>query len=152
MSLDGLITEAFKFVELHGVDNVRGLCKDYGVVIEEFEIEGSSLYATVYDDCILLNTSVINERDLSFIIAHELAHKILHHDVYGKALYFSDVKSRGKEEKEANVFATIFTGRVYEELYDSKVQKVINYIYLNYLMNNEKYRKKVYKIQEDYIY
>ncbi|WP_067141194.1 ImmA/IrrE family metallo-endopeptidase [Oceanivirga salmonicida] len=85
-----------------------------------------------------INTIIIDENlpedEKKFILCHEFAH-ILFHD--NAIRYFSKIHNNAdKFELQANIFATIFTGYKYNNNFsDNYIQKIINYIYINYLKN-----------------
>lgn len=97
--------------------------------------ENKSVYAynfKIYDTFyIFLNPSVVNETNKDFVIAHELAHVLLHDE---NLRTFSNLGiMTDKFETQANLFATYFLGYEYRDCdNDDEIQKVINYIHCNF--------------------
>lgn len=110
---------------------------EHNIKIEYIEDikENKSVYAynfKMYDTFyIFLNPSVVNESNKDFVIAHELAHILLHDE---NMRTFSNLGLKNdKLETQANLFATYFLGYEYRDC-DSNddVQKAINYIHCNF--------------------
>lgn len=97
--------------------------------------ENKSVYAynfKIYDTFyIFLNPSVVNETNKDFVIAHELAHVLLHDE---NLRTFSNLGiMTDKFETQANLFATYFLGYEYRDCDNNdEIQKVINYIHCNF--------------------
>ncbi|WP_288847731.1 ImmA/IrrE family metallo-endopeptidase [uncultured Sneathia sp.] len=107
---------------------------EHNIRIEYIE-ENKSVYAynfKIYDTFyIFLNPSVVNENNKDFVIAHELAHVLLHDE---NLRIFSNLGLKtDKFETQANLFATYFLGYEYRDCNnDNEIQKVINYIHCNF--------------------
>lgn len=110
---------------------------EHNIKIEYIEDmkENKSVYAynfKMYDTFyIFLNPSVVNETNKDFVIAHELAHVLLHDE---NLRTFSNLGiMTDKFETQANLFATYFLGYEYRDCdNDDEIQKVINYIHCNF--------------------
>lgn len=110
---------------------------EHNIKIEYIEDikENKSVYAynfKIYDTFyIFLNPSVVNETNKDFVIAHELAHVLLHDE---NLRTFSNLGiMTDKFETQANLFATYFLGYEYRDCdNDDEIQKVINYIHCNF--------------------
>lgn len=110
---------------------------EHNIKIEYIEDmkENKSVYAynfKMYDTFyIFLNPSVVNENNKDFVIAHELAHILLHDE---NMRTFSNLGLKtDKLETQANLFATYFLGHEYRDCDNNDdVQKAINYIHCNF--------------------
>lgn len=110
---------------------------EHNIKIEYIEDirENKSVYAynfKIYDTFyIFLNPSVVNETNKDFVIAHELAHVLLHDE---NLRTFSNLGiMTDKFETQANLFATYFLGFEYRDCdSNDEIQKVINYIHCNF--------------------
>lgn len=110
---------------------------EHNIKIEYIEDirENKSVYAynfKIYDTFyIFLNPSVVNETNKDFVIAHELAHVLLHDE---NLRTFSNLGiMTDKFETQANLFATYFLGYEYRDCDNNdEIQKVINYIHCNF--------------------
>lgn len=110
---------------------------EHNIKIEYIEDirENKSVYAynfKIYDTFyIFLNPSVVNETNKDFVIAHELAHVLLHDE---NLRTFSNLGLKtDKFETQANLFATYFLGYEYRDCDNNDdVQKAINYIHCNF--------------------
>lgn len=119
--------------------NINALINDgeHNIRIEYIEDikENKSVYAynfKIYDTFyIFLNPSVVNETNKDFVIAHELAHVLLHDE---NLRTFSNLGiMTDKFETQANLFATYFLGYEYRDCDNNdEIQKVINYIHCNF--------------------
>lgn len=119
--------------------NINALINDgeHNIKIEYIEDirENKSVYAynfKIYDTFyIFLNPSVVNETNKDFVIAHELAHVLLHDE---NLRTFSNLGiMTDKFETQANLFATYFLGFEYRDCdSNDEIQKVINYIHCNF--------------------
>lgn len=121
--------------------NINALINDgeHNIKIEYIEDikENKSVYAynfKIYDTFyIFLNPSVVNETNKDFVIAHELAHILLHDDTC-RMFNSNCINPTDKLETQANLFATIFLGYEYSDYKTAynTIQKVINYIHTNF--------------------
>lgn len=110
---------------------------EHNIKIEYIEDirENKSVYAynfKIYDTFyIFLNPSVVNETNKDFVVAHELAHVLLHDE---NMRTFSNLGLKtDKLETQANLFATYFLGYEYRDCDNNDdVQKAINYIHCNF--------------------
>ena len=111
---------------------------EHNIKIEYIEDikENKSVYAynfKMYDTFyIFLNPSVVNENNKDFVIAHELAHILLHDENMRTFSNLIGLKT-DKLETQANLFATYFLGYEYRDCDNNDdVQKAINYIHCNF--------------------
>ena len=84
------------------------------------------------DNIIFINSN-ISDFDKEFVIAHEVGHYELHDDSIRQ---FSKIEAfkGSREETQANLFATVFLEANYKDCNsDNEIQKIINYIWCNYL-------------------
>lgn len=74
----------------------------------------------------------VQDYEKDFIIAHELGHIILHDE---QIRHFSKIETfkGSREETQANLFATVFLGYKYNDVYTNDIQRIVNNIYCNYL-------------------
>lgn len=114
--------------------SVDSLINDYNIKVKYIELESSNIYASNFKAYgtffILLNSNVIDEYNRDFVLAHEMAHILLHDDtcrMFDTLCYNSD-----KFEVQANLFATLFLGYGYNVDNNNPIQKIINYIHCNY--------------------
>ena len=131
MTLKHVIDTAQRLLKEYG--NIYNLIKDKGIILKYIDLD-SSIRGLSIDNIIFINSNISNF-DKEFVIAHEVGHYELHDD---SARQFSKIEAfkGSREETQANLFATVFLGAVYKDCNsDDEVQKIINYIWCNYLNN-----------------
>lgn len=138
MQMSGLIEYTLRLKNEYN-SNINALINngEHNIKIEYIEDirENKSVYAynfKIYDTFyIFLNPSVVNETNKDFVIAHELAHVLLHDE---NLRTFSNLGiMTDKFETQANLFATYFLGYEYRDCdSNDEIQKVINYIHCNF--------------------
>lgn len=132
------IKEIIKLKEKY---TITQLLKKYNCHIEytdNVDIKGCTI--NIGNENLILLNSNLNKYDKHFILLHELAHIILHND-NERIFYYN--KTFSSLETEANLFATIFGDYTYNEFHKSDIQKTINNIYINYLVNDKVYNEWV---------
>ncbi|WP_339071875.1 ImmA/IrrE family metallo-endopeptidase [Fusobacterium animalis] len=131
MSLKYVIDTAQRLLKEYG--NIYNLIKDKGIILKYVDLD-SSIRGLSVDNIIFINSN-ISDFDKEFVIAHEVGHYELHDD---SARQFSKIEAfkGSREETQANLFATVFLRATYKDCdFDDEVQKIINYIWCNYLNN-----------------
>lgn len=111
-------------------DNVYSLLKEYDIEIFYKPLGTNCLACTIKcldSNVILINSNKdIKDFEKNFIIAHEIAHILLHDEIIRKYTNTVFIKTK-KEETEADLFSTIFLGCDYTvSCYN--LQERINYI------------------------
>lgn len=131
MTTKSIINAALKLRKEYG--NIYNLIKDKGIILKYVDLD-SSIRGLSVDNVIFINSSISNfEKD--FVIAHEVGHYEFHDDSIRQ---FSKIEAfkGSREETQANLFATIFLQANYKDCdNDNEIQKIINYIWCNYLNN-----------------
>ena len=131
MTLKYVIDTAQKLLEKYG--NIYNLIKDNGIILKYVDLD-SSIRGLSVDNIIFINSN-ISDFDKEFVIAHEVGHYELHDDSIRQ---FSKIEAfkGSREETQANLFATVFLEANYKDCNsDNEIQKIINYIWCNYLNN-----------------
>lgn len=131
MTLKHVIDTAQKLLEEYG--NIYNLIKDKGIILKYVDLD-SSIRGLSVDNIIFINSN-ISDFDKEFVIAHEVGHYELHDDSIRQ---FSKIEAfkGSREETQANLFATVFLEANYKDCNsDNEIQKIINYIWCNYLNN-----------------
>ena len=131
MTLKHVIDTAQKLLEESG--NIYNLIKDKGIILKYVDLD-SSIRGLSVDNIIFINSN-ISDFDKEFVIAHEVGHYELHDDSIRQ---FSKIEAfkGSREETQANLFATVFLEANYKDCNsDNEIQKIINYIWCNYLNN-----------------
>lgn len=131
MTLKHVIDTAQKLLEEYG--NIYNLIKDKGIILKYVDLD-SSIRGLSIDNIIFINSN-ISDFDKEFVIAHEVGHYELHDDSIRQ---FSKIEAfkGSREETQANLFATVFLEANYKDCNsDNEIQKIINYIWCNYLNN-----------------
>ena len=131
MTLKYVIDTAQKLLEKYG--NIYNLIKDKGIILKYVDLD-SSIRGLSVDNIIFINSN-ISDFDKEFVIAHEVGHYELHDDSIRQ---FSKIEAfkGSREETQANLFATVFLEANYKDCNsDNEIQKIINYIWCNYLNN-----------------
>lgn len=131
MTLKYVIDTAQRLLKEYG--NIYNLIKDKGIILKYVDLD-SSIRGLSVDNIIFINSN-ISDFDKEFVIAHEVGHYELHDD---SARQFSKIEAfkGSREETQANLFATVFLRATYKDCdSDDEVQKIINYIWCNYLNN-----------------
>ena len=129
MTTKSIINTALKLRKEYG--NIYNLIKDKGIILKYVDLD-SSIRGLSVDNVIFINSSISNfEKD--FVIAHEIGHYIFHDDSIRQ---FSKIEAFkcSREETQANLFATIFLQAKYKDCDNNdEIQKIINYVWCNYL-------------------
>lgn len=129
MTTKSIINTALKLRKEYG--NIYNLIKDKGIILKYVDLD-SSIRGLSVDNVIFINSSISNfEKD--FVIAHEIGHYIFHDDSIRQ---FSKIEAfkGSREETQANLFATIFLQAKYKDCDNNdEIQKIINYVWCNYL-------------------
>ena len=129
MTLKHVIDTAQRLLKEYG--NIYNLIKDKGIILKYVDLN-SSIRGLSVDNIIFINSN-ISDFDKEFVIAHEVGHYELHDD---SARQFSKIEAftGSRDEPQANLFATVFLRATYKDCdSDDEVQKIINYIWCNYL-------------------
>lgn len=129
MTLKHVIDTAQKLLEEYG--NIYNLIKDKGIILKYVDLN-SSIRGLSVDNIIFINSN-ISDFDKEFVIAHEVGHYELHDDSIRQ---FSKIEAfkGSREETQANLFATVFLEANYKDCDNGdEIQKIINYIWCNYL-------------------
>lgn len=124
-----IINTAKKLLKEYG--NIYNLIRDKGIILKYVDLD-SSIRGLSVDNVIFINSN-INSFDKEFILAHEVGHYELHDDSIRQ---FSKIEAfkGSREETQANLFATVFLQANYKDCKnDDEIQKIINYIWCNYL-------------------
>jgi len=125
-----IIEAALKLRREYG--NIYNLIRDKGIILKYVDLD-SSIRGLSVDNVIFVNSNISNfEKD--FVIAHEFGHYEFHDDSIRQ---FSKIEAfkGSREETQANLFATIFLQANYKDCdNDDEIQKIINYIWCNYLI------------------
>lgn len=124
-----IIDTALKLRREYG--NIYNLIRDKGIILKYVDLD-SSIRGLSVDNIIFINSN-ISSFDKKFIIAHEVGHYELHDDSIRQ---FSKIEAfkGSREETQANLFATVFLQANYKDCKnDDEIQKIINYIWCNYL-------------------
>lgn len=124
-----IIDAALKLRREYG--NIYNLIKDKGIILKYVDLD-SSIRGLSVDNVIFINSNISNF-DKEFVIAHEIGHYEFHDDSIRQ---FSKIEAfkGSREETQANLFATIFLQANYKDCdNDNEIQKIINYIWCNYL-------------------
>ena len=124
-----IIDAALKLRREYG--NIYNLIRDKGIILKYVDLD-SSIRGLSIDNIIFINTN-ISDFDIEFVIAHEIGHYEFHDDSIRQ---FSKIEAfkGSREETQANLFATIFLQANYKDCdNDDEIQKIINYIWCNYL-------------------
>ena len=124
-----IIDTALKLRREYG--NIYNLIRDKGIILKYVDLD-SSIRGLSVDNVIFINSSISNF-EKEFVIVHEVGHYELHDD---SARQFSKIEAfkGSREETQANLFATVFLRATYKDCdSDDEVQKIINYIWCNYL-------------------
>lgn len=122
--------------------NIENLIKNYNVKIEYFfneDLDVKAFTTMVNDNNVIYINDNLDEFESQLILAHELGHIIFHDDTSRTFANIIRKVKRDREEIEANLFAVIFLNLGYIEYPKNKIQKIINYIYCTYLVNNNDY-------------
>lgn len=136
MTLKHVIDTAQKLLEEYG--NIYNLIKDKGIILKYVDLD-SSIRGLSIDNIIFINSN-ISDFDKEFVIAHEVGHYELHDDSIRQ---FSKIEAfkGSREETQANLFATVFLEANYKDCNsDNEIQKIINYIWCNYLNNFKNFK------------
>ena len=131
MTLKHVIDTAQRLLKEYG--NIYNLIKDKGIILKYVDLD-SSIRGLSIDNIIFINSN-ISDFDKEFVIAHEVGHYELHDDSIRQ---FSKIEAfkGSREETQANLFATVFLEANYKDCNsDNEIQKIINYIWCNYLNN-----------------
>ena len=126
-----IIDTALKLRKEYG--NIYNLIKDKGIILKYVDLD-SSIRGLSVDNVIFINSSISNF-EKEFVIAHEIGHYELHDYTIRQ---FSKIEAfkGSREETQANLFATVFLKANYKDCdNDDEIQKIINYIWCNYLNN-----------------
>lgn len=126
-----IVETALKLQREYG--NIYKLIKEKGIVLKYVNLDGDIKGLSI-DNIIFINSNISNF-DKEFVIAHEVGHYELHDDSIRQ---FSKIEAfkGSREETQANLFATVFLGANYKDCdNDEEIQKIINYIWCNYLNN-----------------
>lgn len=103
--------------------------KDINIKYVDLDIKIKGLS---FENTIFINSN-IDEFDRQFVIAHEAGHFLFHDDTIRQFSKIEALKG-SREETQANLFATVFLQARYKDCAsDDEIQKIINYIYCNYL-------------------
>ena len=126
-----IIDTALKLRREYG--NIYNLIKDKGIILKYVDLD-SSIKGLSCENIIFINSN-ISDFEKDFVIAHEIGHYIFHDDSIRQ---FSKIEAfkGSREETQANLFATIFLQAKYKDCDNNdEIQKIINYIWCNYLNN-----------------
>lgn len=129
MTLKFIINTALKMLEEY--ENVYKLIKDRGIILKYIDLD-SDVKGLSCENIIFVNSN-ISDFEKDFVIAHEIGHYLFHDDSIRQ---FSKIEAfkGSREETQANLFATIFLQAKYKDCdNDDEIQKIINYIWCNYL-------------------
>ena len=136
MTLKHVIDTAQRLLKEYG--NIYNLIKDKGIILKYVDLD-SSIRGLSIDNIIFINSN-ISDFDKEFVIAHEVGHYELHDDSIRQ---FSKIEAfkGSREETQANLFATVFLEANYKDCNsDNEIQKIINYIWCNYLNNFKNFK------------
>ena len=131
MTLKFVIDTAKRLLDEY--ENIYKLIKDKGIILKYVDLD-SSIKGLSCENTIFINSN-ISDFEKDFVIAHEIGHYIFHDDSIRQ---FSKIEAfkGSREETQANLFATIFLQAKYKDCdNDDEIQKIINYIWCNYLNN-----------------
>ena len=129
MTTKSIINTALKHLKEYS--SIYKFIKENGLIIKYVDLE-ENIKGLTLDNIIFINSNM-EEFEKEFVIAHEIGHYVLHDDTIRQ---FSKIEAfKGSvEETQANIFATVFLQAEYRDYdNDNEVQKIINYIWCNYL-------------------
>jgi len=129
MTLKHVIDTAKRLLDEY--ENIYNLIKDKGIVLKYVDLD-SSIKGLSCENIIFINSN-ISDFEKEFVIAHEVGHYELHDDTIRQ---FSKIEAfkGSREETQANLFATVFLQANYKDCdNDDEIQKIINYVWCNYL-------------------
>ena len=131
MTLKFVIDTAKRLLDEY--ENIYKLIKDKGIILKYVDLD-ENIKGLSCENIIFINSN-ISDFEKEFVIAHEVGHYVLHDDTIRQ---FSKIEAfkGSREETQANLFATIFLQAKYKDCdNDDEIQKIINYIWCNYLNN-----------------
>lgn len=107
-------------------NNIYQLLDEIGIKLKFYELNSCMglTFNINGEKYILLDTKEKETENFEFIIAHELAHILLHNDSIRS--FHNLTNHTSKLEMEANVFATVFLDCRYNDYNLTKIQKIIN--------------------------
>lgn len=139
MSAESIIEMALDYSKKYQ-KNIHKLIFDLGIRIEYIlsDINITAFTETVRD----IHTIFINESlyglEKEFILTHEVAHILLHDEIIRS--FVNRLNNNSKQEREANIFTTVFLGCTYNDSINTNIQKIINGIYADHLIF---YKKRI---------
>lgn len=130
MKNDKVIQLAFEYAKKYD-NNVYSLIKDLDIELHKIDLDELFGFTVNINNRNLIYVNSNSPNYINFIIAHEIGHVILHDS---KLREFNKmIDNKNKEELQANLFATMFLGCIYQDCTnDNYIQKIINNIYCNY--------------------
>ena len=128
MNSQTIINLALKLSKKYG--NVYSYIKENGIILKNVDID-MDIKGLSFQNIIFINSNV-KDYEKDFIIAHELGHIILHDEQIRRFSKIETFKG-SREETQANLFATVFLGYQYNDVYKNDIQCIVNNIYCNYL-------------------
>lgn len=125
--MDNIIKIALDYKNKYG--DIKKLLQYLNVKITYCYLE--NIKACTVENIIFLSEN-IEDYEKDFVIAHELGHIILHDKEIRRFSKIETFKG-SREETEANLFATVFLGYRYNDVYTNDIQRIVNNIYCTYL-------------------